>query len=70
MAIQGKFEAVERLAGIGWVARGWAVDAEAPDEPVRLALAYEGGVLGEFRADLSRFELAAVGAGPAGMTLR
>lgn len=46
MAIQGKVEAIERLPGIGWVARGWAVDAEAPDEPVRLALASEGGRAG------------------------
>lgn len=61
MAVQGKFEAVERLPGIGWVARGWAVDAEAPDEPVRLALTYEGGVLGEFQADLFRPELEIVG---------
>lgn len=63
MAVQGKFEAVERLPGIGWVARGWAVDAEAPDEPVRLALTSEGGVLGEFQADLFRPELAAAGSG-------
>ncbi|CAO3459775.1 glycosyltransferase family 2 protein [Azospirillum largimobile] len=63
MAIQGKFEAVERLPGIGWVARGWAVDGEAPDEPVRLALTSERGVLGEFQADLLRPELAAAGGG-------
>ena len=61
MAIQGKFEAVERLPGIGWVAKGWAVDAEAPDQPVRLALTSERGVLGEFQADLFRPELAAAG---------
>ena len=61
MAIQGKVEAIERLPGIGWVARGWAVDAQAPDEPVRLALTFEKGVLGEFQADLFRPELAAVG---------
>lgn len=42
LAVEGKFEAIERLSGIGWVAKGWAVDAEAPDEPVRLALTYEG----------------------------
>jgi len=63
LAVQGKFEAIERLPGIGWVAKGWAIDAEAPDEPVRLALTYEGGVLGEFQADLFRPELAAAGGG-------
>jgi GT2 family glycosyltransferase len=63
LAVQGKFEAIERLPGIGWVARGWAVDAEAPDEPVRLALTFEKGVLGEFQADLLRSELAAAGGG-------
>ncbi len=63
MAVQGKFEAIERLPGIGWVARGWAVDAEAPDEPVRLVLTSEKGVLGEFQADLLRSELAAAGSG-------
>lgn len=63
MAVQGKFEGTERLPGIGWVARGWAVDAEAPDEPVRLVLTFEGGVLGEFQADLFRPELAAAGVG-------
>lgn len=63
MAVQGKFEAIERLAGVGWIARGWAVDAEAPDESVRLALTSEKGVLGEFQADLLRPELAAVGHG-------
>ncbi|WP_109073665.1 MULTISPECIES: glycosyltransferase family 2 protein [unclassified Azospirillum] len=61
MAVQGKFEAIERIPGIGWVAKGWAVDAEAPDEPVRLVLTSEKGVLGEFQADLFRPELAAAG---------
>lgn len=54
MAVQGKFEAVERLQGVGWIARGWAFDPDTPGDPVRLALTYEGGVLGEFQADLLR----------------
>lgn len=54
MVVRGKFEAVERLHGVGWIARGWAFDPDAPDEPVRLALACERGVLGEFLADLPR----------------
>lgn len=61
MAVQGKFEAVERLQGVGWIARGWAFDPEKPDQPVRLALSSEGGVLGEFQADLFHPELAAAG---------
>jgi GT2 family glycosyltransferase len=63
LAVDGKFEAIERLPGIGWVAKGWAVDAQAADQPVRLALTSEGGVLGEFQADLFRPELAAAGGG-------
>lgn len=70
MAVQGKLEAVEQLAGIGWVARGWAVDMDTPDEPVRLALTSEKGVLGEFRADLSCPDLAPEGAGRNGFAVK
>lgn len=56
LPVQGAFEAVERSGGSGWttggwIARGWAFDAEAPDAPVRLLLRCEDGVLGEFLAD-------------------
>lgn len=63
MAVQGKLKAIERLHGIGWIAKGWAFDPDLPNAPVRLALIYEGGMLGEFRADLFDAELAAAGIG-------
>ncbi|MGA1859677.1 glycosyltransferase family 2 protein [Azospirillum sp. 11R-A] len=70
MAVQGKVEAVERLPGIGWVARGWAVDLEAPNEPVRLALAFEKGMLGEFKADLLHSGLAVAEDGRHGFAVK
>lgn len=57
MSVQGIFEAIDHYHGIGWFAKGWAFDPDAPEAPVQLVLHSENGPLFSFHADLLRQDL-------------